>query len=317
VRLSIDICSFPRRRRFQEVMAVNWPGLLSWSTKYHDGTAPSNFQKMSDEDRAFLEKAMEEAFGQMEDPNKIMQEAISQINAPDRTHESILTALEVVDRLCDDPDIARNIEKLDGLQALLDLVQNEEGEVRLRTLEILALLFSNNVSIQEAGIKRGALPLFLGLAKASPKRSEERSKAFRSLVSLIRSLPAQEAHFLRDEGGAAFLLELLESSEESRTREKAAAFILSMACAGTLNGDEVSAFAPIVLQLLAGNKAEGIQYRETMSSCMLELLRLAPAGSVGGVAEVVQTRMREIHGSDADANEEATLKECLAVVGGK
>jgi hypothetical protein len=76
---------------------INWPGLLAWSTKYHDGTAPSQFKQMSDEDRAFLEKAMKEAFGNVEDPNKIFQEAIEQIKSADRTDESISTALEIID----------------------------------------------------------------------------------------------------------------------------------------------------------------------------------------------------------------------------
>ena len=53
--------------RFIE-MAVNWPGLMAWSTQYHDGTAPSNFTKMSDENREFLEKAMEDKRTQQSGP---------------------------------------------------------------------------------------------------------------------------------------------------------------------------------------------------------------------------------------------------------
>jgi hypothetical protein len=60
---------------------MNWPGLLQWSTKYHDGTSPSEFKMMTDEDRAFIHKAMEEAFGKIEDPNQVMAEAIGQIKA--------------------------------------------------------------------------------------------------------------------------------------------------------------------------------------------------------------------------------------------
>merc|ERR1719321_1814783 len=115
---------------------VDWPGLLAWSTKYHDGTGASQFQQMTDEDRQFLEKAMEEAFGKIEDPNKVMAEAIAQIKAPDRTDVSICTALEVIDKCCDDPDCARNCEKLDGLQPLLDLLNSLKGDIVHRALEI-------------------------------------------------------------------------------------------------------------------------------------------------------------------------------------
>ena len=77
-------------------MALNWPGLLAWSTNYHDGTAPSQFKQMSPEDRAFLEKAMEEAFAHIEDPNKVFAEAIDQIKAPDRTDEGITTTPSLI-----------------------------------------------------------------------------------------------------------------------------------------------------------------------------------------------------------------------------
>mmetsp|Transcript_4645 Transcript_4645/g.5910 ORF Transcript_4645/g.5910 Transcript_4645/m.5910 type:complete len:136 (+) Transcript_4645:68-475(+) len=130
-------------------MAVNWPGLLAWSTKYHDGTKPSEFKMMTQEDREFLEKAMKEAFAHIEDPNVAFQEAIGQIKSPERTQESIATSLEVIDRLCDDPDVSRNAEKLDGIQPLLDLA-GDDTPLRPRTLEILALLFSNNPNIQQA-----------------------------------------------------------------------------------------------------------------------------------------------------------------------
>merc|ERR1719163_2724578 len=146
---------------------MNWPGLLAWSTKYHDGTHASEFKQMTDEDRAFLERAMEEAFGKIEDPNQVMAEAIGQIKAPDRTDTSITTALEVIDKCCDDPDCARNCEKLDGLQPLLDLLSSHEGPIAHRTLEILALLFSNNPNIQEAGARRGAMETFLRLVQDS------------------------------------------------------------------------------------------------------------------------------------------------------
>ena len=38
----------------------DWNGLLAWSTKYHDGTKPSEFQPMSEDDKKWLEDAMKE-----------------------------------------------------------------------------------------------------------------------------------------------------------------------------------------------------------------------------------------------------------------
>merc|ERR1719265_2260018 len=100
---------------------------------------------------------MEEAFGKIEYPNLPLEEAQEQIKAPERTDVTITTALEVIDKCCDDPDCARNCEKLDGLQPLLDLLDTHRGVISNRALEILALLFANNPNIQEAGSRRGAV----------------------------------------------------------------------------------------------------------------------------------------------------------------
>merc|ERR1719456_1483179 len=116
----------------------------------------------------------------IEDMNKIMEEAIGQLKSPERTNESLITALEIMDRCCDDPDCARNIEKLDGLQALIDIIRDwPENIIKVRALEILALMLSNNPDIQEATNRRGGMELFVMLAQDSPAGSDLRSKAFR------------------------------------------------------------------------------------------------------------------------------------------
>ena len=37
---------------------VDWNGLFKWSMEYNDGTNPSEFKRMSDEDMKWLEEAM-------------------------------------------------------------------------------------------------------------------------------------------------------------------------------------------------------------------------------------------------------------------
>ena len=41
-------------------MQPDWNGLLAWSSKYHDGTKPSEVQMMSEEDKKWLEEAMKQ-----------------------------------------------------------------------------------------------------------------------------------------------------------------------------------------------------------------------------------------------------------------
>ena len=39
---------------------VDWNGLFKWSLKYQDGTQASDFKKMSDDDRKWLEDALKQ-----------------------------------------------------------------------------------------------------------------------------------------------------------------------------------------------------------------------------------------------------------------
>eukprot|EP00434_Breviolum_minutum_P022174 symbB.v1.2.019575.t3/scaffold1605.1/size109642/3 len=250
---------------------INWPGLLAWSTKYHDGTAPSQFKQMSEEDRRFLEQAMEEAFGHIEDPNQVMAEAGDQLRSETRTEESVTTALEVIDRCCDDPDCARNADKLDVLQALLDLLPTYSGSVRNRTFEILALLFSNNPNIQAAGMKRGSMNLFLQIAQESKVGSDDRSKSFRALVALVRNVEEFEKLLLEQEAARELLLACLSLEELSGTREKATSFLRSLAESGSLKPENVAPLIGAISKLFGHLEDTGIQYKETLSICAMQL----------------------------------------------
>mmetsp|Transcript_47478 Transcript_47478/g.111035 ORF Transcript_47478/g.111035 Transcript_47478/m.111035 type:complete len:300 (+) Transcript_47478:38-937(+) len=294
-------------------MAINWPGLLAWSTKYHDGTAPSQFKQLSEEDRAFLEKAMEQAFGQVEDPNKVMEEARDQIMSDTRTNESISTALEVIDRCCDDPDCARNAEKLNVLQPLLDLLSTHEGSIRMRTFEILALLFSNNPNIQAAGMERGALKACVKVAQDCPAGSEERSKAFRALVALVRNVKEFETFLLESADGRQVLAMCLDLQELPGTREKAASFTRSLVENETMLPQYVASLAAAVAKLFSQLEDVGIQYKETLASCALQLAAGFKADCPAELRAAVQTRASELEAAkDPEAEQELhLLKDCI------
>lgn len=294
---------------------INWPGLLAWSTKYHDGTAPSQFKQMSEEDRRFLEQAMEEAFGHIEDPNQVMAEAGDQLRSTTRTEESVSTALEVIDRCCDDPDCARNADKLDVLQALLDLVPIYSGSIRNRTFEILALLFSNNPNIQAAGMKRGSMNLCLQIAQESQVGSDDRSKSFRALVALVRNVEEFEKLLLEQEAARELLLACLSSEELPGTREKATSFLRSLAESGSLKPENVAPLIGAISKLFGHLEDTGIQYKETLSICALQLATSFKAECTE-LQLVVSGRISQLMASkDPEAeNELESLKDCLAVL---
>jgi len=259
---------------------------------------------------------MEEAFGKVEDPNQVMAEAIGQIKAPERTNESITVALEVIDKCCDDPDCARNCEKLDGLQPLLDLLETHAGVIANRTLEILALLFANNPNIQEAGARRGCLDRFLGIVKESGVGSDNRSKAFRALVALVRQNAAMEEQLLREKDGVSVIISCADKSD-SRLCEKVASFVRSLSTDGRLKAEDVGALASALSPLLADIGSGQIQYRETLSSCMVALAQVAPAACPPETKTAAQDRLKELSSSkdeDDDAQEKANLQEFISLL---
>jgi hypothetical protein len=300
-------------------MAVNWPGLLAWSTKHHDGTQASEFKPLSDEDRQFLEAAMQEAFSHIEDPNQIMLEAVNLIKSEERTDATIITALEIIDRCCDDPDCARNAEKLGGMQTLIDLAQAKGGNIRVRTLEILALFLSNNPSMQEVGLRRGFLEVFLGLVRNAAVGSEERLKAFRSLVALVRAVDENEDKFMKDEGGIKLVFECLGCGEDARTREKALNYVTSLGSRQRLQKEaDADLLASAVLPLFRDLTEASMQYKETLASCVLalantpEMLTQREALREAVVARLVDLKTE----SSEDAETEvATLIECREALG--
>jgi hypothetical protein len=293
---------------------VDWPGLLKWSINHHDGTRPSEFKQMTDEDKKFLEQALEDAFGKVEDPNKVMAQAIEQIKSPERTDASVITALEVIDKCCDDTDCARNCEKLDGIQCMLDLTESHTGVICARALEILALLFSNNPNIQQAGGRRGGIERFTKLVKESPPGSEIRSKAFRALVALVRSEAALEERLMKEQDGISVIL-LCIDVKDYRLCEKAASFVRSLACDRRLKPEEVGSLLESMTPLMQTIGSGQIQYRETLSSCVAELARAEPSAVTPAMKSAVQARLDELKaaGDSEDVQaERSCLEDCLA-----
>lgn len=269
---------------------------------------------MSDEDREFLEKAMEEAFGHIEDPNKMMEEAVQQIKSEERTDASIITALEVLDKCCDDVDCARNIELLDGVQPLFDLLKTHpEGPICVRTMEILALNFSNNPKIQDVGMKRGGIKAFLKVFNARAAKSEERSKAFRAIVALVRQVQAHEETFIKKFDGVNVLVKALGEGEDAPMREKATSFAQSLSMDGRLTEEDASKILGAFPSLFGDLSDVNLQFKETLASSCAQLAVDFPKQFPSELSAAVKARFGELlRAKEPDGEQEmANLKECL------
>merc|ERR1712072_399737 len=118
-------------------------------------------------------------------------------------------------------------------------------------------------------------------------------------------MQSYEETLLKERNGVSLFVLCAKLGEDKRLREKAASFARSLAQDSRLGDEDVAplslAFAPLVCQA----SGEGIQYRETLSSCVAELARAAPKACVLAVVDAVESRLKQLKSSKNpdDSNE--------------
>ena len=103
---------------------MDWPGLLKWSTTYHDGTTdPKNVKMMTKEDKEWLQQAME---AYTYDDVKAMEACFKKLVSLDTNQSDYeTTALNLLDELHDytfSLDNAKNLCVFGGIGWLVDQV---------------------------------------------------------------------------------------------------------------------------------------------------------------------------------------------------
>merc|ERR1712232_661206 len=79
-----------------------------------------------------------------------------------------------------------------------------------------------------------------------------------------------------------------------RLCEKASSFVRSLAQDGQLQAEDIALLSKALTPLLANIGSGMIQYRETLSSCMCELARVAPADCPPELKKAAQDRVAEL-----------------------
>ena len=89
---------------------VDWQGLLNWSLQYQDGTKPSQFKQMSEEDRKFIEDAFESVvLNEMKEIWKILDQFKTREGDTEKEIEERVELIETLSNYIDGPENARNI----------------------------------------------------------------------------------------------------------------------------------------------------------------------------------------------------------------
>ena len=203
---------------------MNWPGLLAWSTKYYDGTTPSQLGPMSEERKQFLMNALESSMGgKMEDQNARLKAHLAKL-VTERDEKEIDSILDVIDECADYPDCCDNFAKLGGFDAFATFLSTSSNARISQGLSILGVYLSNNPSIQDAACRAGFLDIFVSLTKSSD--ADVSYRAITAIGQLIRGAPVIERNFVSSQG-IDFLCSNL-ASHDPRVVEKCLLLLSSL-----------------------------------------------------------------------------------------
>ena len=244
----------------------NWTGLLGWSTRFHDGTGPSQFTPMDAERRKWLEAALSSTSEGVEDPNKIMERAVQEIRSGKAS-----VGLDLLDFTSDFPDCAENFGKVHAMECVIKLVESENPDVVKRALEVLALYLPNNPSLQAHASGIGCMESLRLTIKFHSGNEEVLVAAISAMGSLIRNAATLEADFIANEG-IQYLGSLVAQAKSVRMKQKIISLLLFLSQGHDLSS-HAGLFNGIIRDIYSTGDVEAanVQFWEIVSAFVAQV----------------------------------------------
>lgn len=198
-----------------ETRIRNLQGLLRWSASQESGEAvdPSNIDP---EKRAYLEQVMASmTSGSVDEMYRIFQ--IMQLDEGGEDDAAVaaavqakLEALEALQDLIEDIDVAGDFVKIGGVGICYAALSHPHEPIRMMAITCLAAASQNNPSVQDHLFTTGALGKFTAIVTAPESSPQLREKGLRGLSCLVRGdgVGHITEAFIRSKGGTV-LAELL------------------------------------------------------------------------------------------------------------
>lgn len=113
---------------------VDWNGLYKWSMAYQDGTKPSEFKAMAEEDRQWLEEAMKQfTFNDVDRLQKVVAELKRDTAKDEAERMSVDDLIERLEELIDlvelHPRNNLNLCLSGGMSIVLSIIFNHPKDV--------------------------------------------------------------------------------------------------------------------------------------------------------------------------------------------
>lgn len=143
---------------------LDWQGLLKFTLKHADGTKSSNFTPMSEEDKKWLEEAMQHYCNS---EIKRIQNILNELaDFTTMKEETLIALLEELQELLDSLDKGSTLYKMEGHITILKIIFYCKLEsCRELALQIYSAANQNDAPIQNQSIETGALEIIELLKK--------------------------------------------------------------------------------------------------------------------------------------------------------
>lgn len=201
----------------------NWLGLLKWSLSYSDGTSPTNFHPMSNENKVWLENVMKEL---IKDEGQRLCEILKEfqqlidhgLSSNDGDH--IIELLEETQTMIDQIDMANIFVKFGGIKVLKTIILSTEFNEQFKCLPCILIgeLSQNNPIVQEQMYVNGMIDDLCVLA-LSCNLSKLCVKSIYGLSCIIRGHKNSEYRFYNELNGPIFFSRLLQRNDSLCTNK--------------------------------------------------------------------------------------------------
>ncbi|XP_024527110.1 hsp70 nucleotide exchange factor FES1 [Selaginella moellendorffii] len=225
--------------------------------------------------RADIKELMERL--KMPSDADLMRIAIKDLKNSSLSVDEHKRALDELLELVEPIDNANDLNKLGGLEAVIDVLQSPEEDIRVAAAWVLGKASQNNRLVQSQILQMETLPALMKMVTATSE--EEAVKALYAVSAVIRNYPAGHEAFY-EQGGARLLQELLSSSSTSQRLMKKALFLVAdLAEQLAEAGGGLSSYVPedelveSVVQILGSSDLD------TQEKALMALKSLARVGS--------------------------------------
>lgn len=202
----------------------NLQGLLKFAmeaTAAEDAPHESHFEPMTEEQRRFLEEALESL---TVDVVEVFKKAMKTLLDPDTDDEEKSNAIDVIIDFVQDIDAANDFFKVGGHVIINPGLKSSHASVRAGTLRMIAELAQNNPYCQQHLLEANTLPRTVELLSDEPAVA---SQAMHAISCMVRHHEPSLAAFI-DMGGLECILGCIQTDNEN-LRIKSS-FLMSNLC---------------------------------------------------------------------------------------